>query len=240
MKIALCDDDKDDLFCISSILDTYKKERKVSMHYDVFHSSFEILSIAKSGAYDLYLLDIIMPGVNGMETAKEIRNFDQDASIVFLTSTPEFAVESYQYHAENYLLKPTKAEKLYALLDKLFAKKQNPQESFLVKTKGGIIRILFGNLVFIEVRGKCLYFHLLDGSVCEMTAPLGKFEDFLLVRPEFVRTHRSYIVNLLQVTQLTAREAVTLTGDKVPVSRKNYTKVQEHYVEQLFAKRETE
>ncbi|MEG1875523.1 MAG: LytTR family DNA-binding domain-containing protein [Angelakisella sp.] len=239
MKIAICDDDKDELRSLSSFLDTYKQERGVSLRWDAFYSATELLCRAKSGTYDLYLLDIMMPGVNGMETAKEIRSFDQDASIVFLTSSPEFAVESYQYKAQDYLLKPAKAQRLYPLLDALLAKTRKPMEGFGVKTKSGMARILFENLVFLEVMEKCLYFHLSDGSVREAIASLTEFEDILLARPEFVRPYRSYIVNLLQAAELSANELIMLTGEKVPVSRKSYAKVREAYIEQLFAKKET-
>ncbi|MEG2871295.1 MAG: LytTR family DNA-binding domain-containing protein [Clostridium sp.] len=237
MKIAICDDDKAELLLISSILNTYKQERKVSMSCDAFQSATELLSTTKSGEYDLYLLDVMMPAVNGMETAKEIRRFDQDTNIVFLTSSPEFAVESYQYRAQDYLLKPAKTEQIFALMDTLLAKVRKPQESFGVKTKTGMARILFDDLVFLEAMGRCLYFHLSDGSVREVVSPFAEFEDILLARPEFVRTHRAYIVNLLQTAELTSNELMTLTGNRVPVSRKNYIKVRDAYVEQLFAKR---
>ncbi|MEG1790576.1 MAG: LytTR family DNA-binding domain-containing protein [Oscillospiraceae bacterium] len=237
MKIAICDDDKDELLYISSIINAYRLERTVSLRCDAFNSATELLSTAKSGSYDLYLLDVIMPAVSGMETAKEIRGFDRDAAIVFLTSSPEFAVESYQYKAQDYLLKPAKAAQIYALLDTLFAKTQKPPDGFGVKTKNGMGRILFDKLVFLEVMGRCLYFHLSDGSVREALASLAEFEDTLLARPEFIRTHRAYIVNLLQVAELNANEAITLTGNRVPVSRKNYSKVREAYIAQLFSKK---
>ncbi|MEG1869658.1 MAG: LytTR family DNA-binding domain-containing protein [Oscillospiraceae bacterium] len=237
MKIAICDDDKDELIFILSILDTYKQERKISMCCDAFGSATELLSVAKCGAYDLYILDVIMPAINGMEVAQEIRSFDSDTGIVFLTSSPEFAVESYQYKAQDYLLKPAKAEHLYALLDTLFAKTRKPTESIGVKTKSGMARILFDNLVYLEVIGRCLYFHLSDGSVREAIAPLADFESILLARGEFVQIHRSYIVNLLQTSELTINELTTLTGEKLPVSRHNYPKVREAYVSQLFAEK---
>ncbi|MEG1943254.1 MAG: LytTR family transcriptional regulator DNA-binding domain-containing protein, partial [Angelakisella sp.] len=82
-----------------------------------------------------------------------------------------------------------------------------------------------------------LYFHLTDGSVREAISSLNEFENTLLARPEFIRTHRSYIVNLLQIAELTASEAITMTGNRVPISRQNYAKVRDAYVEQLFAKR---
>lgn len=240
MNIAICDDNKDELCYLSSVLERYQQERRVPLRWDAFHSAAELLSTAKSGKYDLYLLDVIMPAVNGMDTAKEIRGFDQDAALVFLTSSAEFAVQSYQYQAQDYLLKPAKAEKLYALLDALLAKAQRPWESLGVKTKNGMARILFDQLVYVEVQGRCLSFHLSNGSVREAIAPLAEFEAALLSRPEFVRTHRSYIVNLLQMAELNANELLTLTGQRVPVSRQNYANVRDAYVAQLFAGRGNE
>lgn len=119
MQIAICDDDQDELGCISSILDTYREERKASIAYHVFYSATELLTTAKSGDYDLYILDVMMPAINGMEAAVEIRSFDQEAEIVFLTSSPEFAVESYKYKAQNYLLKPARREQIFSLMDML-------------------------------------------------------------------------------------------------------------------------
>ncbi|MEG2770265.1 MAG: LytTR family DNA-binding domain-containing protein, partial [Oscillospiraceae bacterium] len=110
-------------------------------------------------------------------------------------------------------------------------------EGIGVKTKSGMARILFDNLVFLEVIGRCLYFHLSDGSVREAIAPLADFESILLARGEFVQIHRSYIVNLLQTSELTINELTTLTGEKLPVSRHNYPKVREAYVSQLFAEK---
>lgn len=236
MKIAICDDDKDELLFISSLLDTYRQERMVAMHCAEFRSAAELLPTAKDGTYDLYLLDVMMPGVNGMETAKEIRSFDQKACIVFLTSSPEFAVESYRYQAQDYLLKPARAEQLYALLDTLLTKAQKSRESFEVKTKAGMTPILFDKLVFLETAGKSMLFHLSDGTVWETNAPPAELEDMLLARPEFVRTHRAYLVNLSQIARLTAEEVLTLTGESVPVSRQQYSKVREAYIAQLFAK----
>ena len=237
MQIAICDDDQDELSCISSILDTYREERKASIAYHGFHSATELLTTAKSGDYDLYILDVMMPAVNGMEAAGEIRSFDQDAEIVFLTSSPEFAVESYKYKAQNYLLKPARREQIFPLMDTLLEKRQKPQDSLCIRTKNGASRIIFERLAYLEVMGRQVYFHMADGSVRETTAPLSEFEGVLLRRPEFARTHRSYIVNLLQVAELTSEGITTLSQKKVPISRHNFIRVREAYVEQLFAKR---
>ena len=106
-----------------------------------------------------------MPGINGMQAAHEIRAFDAGVKIVFLTSSPEFAVESYAVKAYDYILKPVSKDKLFSILDAVIAEELKPLEGLTVKTQSGITRILFSRLAFVEIMNKKLYFHLADGSV---------------------------------------------------------------------------
>ena len=84
-----------------------------------------------------------MPIVNGVEVAKEIRSFNPEAKIIFLTSSPEFAVESYSVNATDYILKPVKEDRFFSVLDNLLMDIQKPQEELTIKTKNSINRILF-------------------------------------------------------------------------------------------------
>ncbi len=234
MRIAICDDDKEELARISSFLDKYQREHNASLTYKAFHSGVELLSTVRSGDFALYLLDVIMPAVNGVEVAKEIRSFDTEAKIVFLTSSPEFAVASYTVKAMDYILKPVEEGRLFGVLNELMTDSQKPQEGLTVKAKSGITRILFSRLVYVEVVNKQVYFHLSDNSVREITARLSEFEQTLLARPEFMRVHRSYIVNLFQINELTANGLTTHQGNSIPVSRALYKEVRDAYVKQLF------
>ncbi len=137
-----------------------------------------------------------------MQAAHEIRTFDGGVGIIFLTSSPEFAVESYAVKAYDYILKPVSKDKLFSILDAVIAEEQKPLEGLTVKTRLGIARILFSRLAFVEIMSKKLYFHLADGGVREVTASLSAFEEELLARAGFVKVHRSYIVNLWQVGEL--------------------------------------
>lgn len=234
LKIAICDDDSLELFHISSILDRYMLEKKVPVKYKTFQSATELLVTMKAMEYEIIFLDILMPGVNGIQTATEIRQANNDVKIIFLTSTPEFAFESYAVKANDYLLKPASPEKLFPILDTLLSEEQNPQEGITLKTKKGIVRILFSNLAFVEVMSKKLYFHLSNGDIREVTASLSEVEDKLLCRSDFIKVHRSYIVNLWQIGTLTPKELVTHAGRTIPVSRLLYAQVREIYMEHLF------
>ena len=240
MKIAVCDDDSQELERISSFIDTYQRESKVLLTYKTFQSAIELISSMGSSDYDILLLDILMPGINGMQAAHEIRSFDAGVKMVFLTSSPEFAVESYAVKAYDYILKPVSRDKLFSILEAVIAEEQKPLEGLTVKTQSGMARILFSRLAFVEIMNKKLYFHLADGSVQEVTASLAAFEEELLARAEFVKVHRSYIVNLWQVGELGSKELITHAGKTVPISRLLYGKVREAYMKHLFLEKGVE
>ena len=87
----------------------------------------------------------------------------------------------------------------------------------------------------VEVSGKHIYFSMVDGTVHEMFGTLREVEPQLLHRQEFVRCHRAYIVNLLQVAELSATGICTFSGKMLPVSRSLYKEVQEKYMKVLFS-----
>ncbi|NLO38259.1 MAG: response regulator transcription factor [Ruminiclostridium sp.] len=240
MKIAICDDNSQELTRISSFIDTYRRERNVPVVYKTFQSAAELISHVSSGEYGILLLDILMPGINGIEAAHEIRSFDAEVKIIFLTSSAEFAVESYAVKAYDYILKPVSRDRLFSVLDAIAAENQTAMEGLSVKTLSDIVRILFSRLAFVEIMNKKLYFHLSDGGVREATSSLVEFEDKLLARPEFVKVHRSYIVNLWHVSQLGIKELVTHTGKVVPISRLLHGKVREAYMKHMFLEKDEE
>ena len=106
-------------------------------------------------------------------------------------------------------------------------------QGFALKCKDRIVRIAFADLEYVEVMNKTVYFHLAGGLVYEATAALADFEEEILARPEFVKTHRSYLVNLSYVQAVGVRCAVTKDGHNVPVSRQRRGQVKDAYLEFL-------
>lgn len=115
---------------------------------------------------------------------------------------PGFAYDSYSVKALEYLLKPIRTKTLYPILDRLELRERRPQEALTLRTGGIIVRVPFSQLTYVEVNGKHLYFNLADGQVREVVGSMKEYEDALLTRPEFMRIHRSYIVNMLQIEEL--------------------------------------
>ena len=239
IQIGLCDDDLAILSQLQVLLGRYQVERNAEITSAAFQSPLELLAeIEKGMRFDILLLDVLMPGVTGMEAAREIRSFDDAADIVFLTTSPGFAYESYGVRALEYLLKPVSAKLLFPLLDRLYQREQNPQDGLTVRSEGVLVRLPFSQLSYVEVMGKHLFFHMTDDSVHEVVGALKEYEGALLARPEFMRTHRSYIVNMLQAEKLSPAGVVTFSGRSVPVSRLLYNQLQKDYLELLFSGRD--
>jgi DNA-binding LytR/AlgR family response regulator len=238
LRIAICDDDNKDLLQIASLLESYRNSRKVQLSYVSFQNAMDLLASMDIRDYDLILLDMLMPGINGMEAAREIRERNSRVQIVFLTSSPEYAVESYSVRAYYYILKPASEEKLFLILDKLMDDFRKPEDALLLKTQSSVFSLPYGKMEYIEVSAKKLYFILTDGSMREVTGKLADYEQALLKRPGFMKVHRSYLVNLQWVKELRQGELITVSGRHVPVSRAAYPQVRTAYTHFLFSEAE--
>ena len=237
-KIAVCDDNIADLSNIISFIDDYKSKQmdKNSILYTAFQNAADLIAAMESGQeYDLMLLDIMMPFITGMSAAKEIRQFDQDVKIIFMTSSPEFAVDSYSVGAFYYLLKPVRKEMLFLLLDKVISESEiKPGDSFLIKSKAGLTRMYINRLEFAEVIGRTLIYHLNDGSVIEAIGSMNELEKELLSHPCFIKTHRSYIINMEQIDTIRQREVRMQSRAVVPMSKANSNIVKSAYITFAF------
>lgn len=236
MHIAICDDQINELERVVNLLHIWEEEHNTTLRFKTFQSAAEMLDAASSGKdpFSLYLLDVMMPRTDGIAVARTIRSFDEAADIVFFTTSPEFAYASYGVRALNYLLKPVQPEELFPLLDRLFLYENNPLENLLLKSGATLTRVSFSQIVYVEVMNKCLYYHLTNNTVKNVSGTLRECEPFLLSRPEFKRIHRSYIVNLMRVIELSPTAAKTVLGTELPISRGLYQQLRDDYVKLLF------
>lgn len=238
MNIAICDDNPLELKKIADIVESYAAKSGLPVRFSTFTDAEEMLAAAKKEFFSHYILDVIMPGMNGISAAQELRSFDENANLIFLTSTKEYAYQSYRVKAYDYLLKPIRSEELTALLSQLQALEESAQECLSIQNGRSIFRISFAQLAFLEVNQKHLYFYMADGCVRQLPGSMSEFENKLLSHPGFVKIHRSYIVNLQHVSALTPKGCVMFGGNNLPVSRFLYNDIQKKYMNYLFSGRE--
>ena len=234
LKIAVCDDQTEVFPGIQEILGRWRQSsRDLSTAY--FSDGDALIAAHRAAPFDIILLDVVMPLINGIETAAEIRAFDRDVKIVFLTSSAEFAVDSYRVKANDYLLKPVDAGALCRCLDELSAALQSSQRSIAVKCPEVTRRIALEEIEYIEAQNKHTLFALVGGKTVEAIELMNVYEH-KLPAAGFFKCHRSYIVNLHQVDCYTSKELRTRSGRSVPIARSCQKEFEDAYFTALFGK----
>ena len=236
IKIAFCDDDMEVLHQMNELLDRYRVERNEDITYAAFQSPFELLTEIEKGIRpDILFLDVVMPGQNGMDVAKEIRQYDMNMKIIFLTSSPEFAVESYSVGAYFYQLKPIWEESFFRLMDSVLAECTKTQEnSLILRSKEGITRINLQQLEYCEVLGRKLLFHLENGAVLESAGSLDDLAGQLMQYSNFFRPHRSFLVNMEYIQNISSRSIKMVNDAEIPIPHGKCSEIKNTYMEYAF------
>ena len=236
IKIAFCDDDMEVLHQINELLDRYRVERNEDITYAAFQSPFELLTEIEKGIRpDILFLDVVMPGQNGMDVAKEIRQYDTNMKIIFLTSSPEFAVESYSVGAYFYQLKPIWEESFFRLMDAVLAEcEKKKKNSLILRSKDGITRIDLQQLEYCEVLGRKLLFHLENGAVLESAGSLDDLAGQLMQYSNFFRPHRSFLVNMEYIQNISSRSIKMVNDAVIPIPHGKCSEIKNTYMEYAF------
>ncbi len=233
LQIVLCDDNIDELSNMVQLLNQYRSSKHLNCEYTVFSNGFELISALDKGKrFDIYCLDIMMPGFTGIDVANEIRGFDKVAPILFFTSSPEFALESYSVKAINYVLKPITKEKLFFTFDDLLEdiETKKDEDAIIVKSNDGIQKILISKIVFAEVTGRNVLYHLLYGKVIECTESFSTVCNNLLKYRCFLKTHRSYLVNMQYIDTIENHQVTLQTLTSVPIAQGKAKEIKQQYL----------
>lgn len=234
IRIAVCDDESFFLNSVLDLIDNYPKSIEYST--DCFDNGDSLIKAHTKTPYDIIFLDIVMPLFNGLEAAKEIREQDKNVKIVFLTTSTDYAVESYTVKATNYLLKPLDEDKFYRCLDELFEEFFKEAPSLLIKSFSTTHHVLLSDIEYIEAQNRYTILYLNSGESVRTPKPLYAFEDDLTLENGFYKCHRSYLINLFRIDSYTSNEITMRSGSKIPLSRSYNTEFKMTYFNHVFRK----
>ena len=236
IKIAFCDDELSVLNSLSVFLDQYRTERNCEIDYTAFQNPLDLISEIERGTrYDILFLDVLMPGETGLDAAAEIRVHDNSVKIIFLTSSAEYAVQSYTVGAYFYQLKPVWKEGFFRLVDSaVSACEKERSDSLILRCKSGITRIEIRQLEYCEVIHRTLLIHLTSGKVLESVGSLDDLSRHLEPYACFIRPHRSYLVNLEHIQSLSYQSITMSCLTEIPLPRGKYHEVKDVYLEYAF------
>lgn len=233
LKVAICDDCTSEIENMENLIRLYCLSKNLQCERTTFTNGFDLIAALEKGKnFDIYCLDILMPGCTGIDVAREIRLFDKRASLLFLTSSPEFALESYSVKATNYILKPITKEKLFEAFDDIFeqTKISREQEAIVVKGSKGLQKILISNLAYAEVMGRNTLYHLSSGNIVECTEAFAYACETLMKFGCFTKPHRSYIVNM-QYIETIENQRITLQNlSSVPIAQGKGKEIKQQYL----------
>lgn len=237
LNMCICDDDPRDRAQIQALVESFAGEHpEFPLKIQIFSSPFDLQEhLNEKGGFDLYLLDILMPHLRGVELAEQIRAHNEAAEILFLTSSPEYALDAFSVAACGYLLKPVDKEKFDKVLLAAAYRLTQPENHYLLlKTREGIRKILFRELVMVESFNHDRVCTLTDNSKAVTSDTLASLMERLSVDPRFFSPHRAYIINLEHIAALNAANVLLSTGQHIPVSRTNYAALKQAYIDYLF------
>ncbi len=229
MHIGVCDDRQDARDMIAEKIRSLAEEYQIT----TYASGEEVLEEAE--LLDILFLDIRMPGLSGMETARRLREAGSRCALIFVTAIEDCVFEAFDVDALHYLVKPFSDEKLREVLQKAIRhqrelasmRREGQEEPSMVVTAGGEhMTVRFCDIVYAEVFNRKVALHMRDGDI----EYYGKLKDLeKKAGDSFCRTHRAYLVNFRYVRKYDA-ESVTLERGKAPIARQVYSEFVKRYL----------
>ncbi len=216
IRIAICDDEKHMSDHIRAMASDFFRKKNREIQLRTFSSGEELLSY--DGQIDILFLDIQMKGMDGIETARKLRDSKFRGFLIFITVLKEMVFQSFEVQAYDYLVKPVDEKQFGKTMERLYASMQNASEDSLLVQQGYEGRIVpKDEIVFCEVIDRKIYLNLASGEVVDYYERIENLETKL--GSHFFRCHRSYLINLKHLKGYKNGTACMDNGKEVPVSR---------------------
>lgn len=199
------------------LLERYAKENSLSLETAIFQNGYEFLDTEEE--FDAVLMDIDMPGLNGMEVAEKLREKNKTIDIIFTTNLPQFAVDGYKVQTLDFVIKPVTFPNLSFAMEKVVEKKRNiVNGSFFLRIGGFAKRINNEEVLYIEMVNHYIVLHETDMEPLRIRGSLKMIED--LLNPEiFVKINSGIIINISKVSSFENGLVLMEDGSNLPLSR---------------------
>lgn len=224
LRIAVCDDEENQRNQTAALLDMYFRFRpSLNGQVETFQSGSALLARSEDArGFDLYVLDILMPELSGIDTGRRLRALGEGGEIVYLTSSNDFAADSYDVRAFFYLLKPVEEGTLFQVLDGAVEKLNRRRSSaIVVTTVDGPRRILLERIRYVERMGRRMRYYCTDSTVDSQTIRVSFREMVapLLADKRFFLCGASFVLNFQHVTGVNGQAALLDSGQTVTLPR---------------------
>ncbi len=230
--LAICDDEKSSAAEAAELLGKYKKAHEgLEIRADIFHSSLDLLGAMEKNIYDIFLLDIYIDKINGIELADTIRKTNENAQIIFMTSSNAFYKDAFRINAVHYLEKPILEEDFFDAMDRVCV--QEEEVNFLTfRESGEVHRVQVDDILYIESEDHYKRIVLTGDSFLIRSTLDMLIKD--LDYPYFYCLGKKSIINLKRVLKITRELVVMEDGKEFTVPRGTYRNLSELVLKYTF------
>lgn len=216
MRIAMVDDSLEDVNRLKAYLDRYGLETGTK-HESQYFSDAESFLRGGPNRFDLVIMDIDMPGINGVDAARQLRQEGDDIVIIFVTNMPQYALAGYEVEAVDYVLKPLSYQDFALKMQKASRYVQrNRDVAIMLQTVDGVVSVKASEILYVESVLHYLVYHTVQGD-WKVRGSIAQAEKEL-VPLRFARCNSGFLVNLRHV-QAIEKEDVLIGGQRLKISR---------------------
>lgn len=218
IDIAIVEDSDREASSLSACLTRYAQEHRVEFNCERYRDANAFLS-EREKTFDIVFMDIMLPGITGMEAAERLRKYNGKVVLIFVTNMVQFAIKSYEVDALDYIMKPVSYERVSLKLHRAIETVRSWEGKMLVVNNNadGVMQIFSNDVLYIEVRGHKLAYHTSRGVFCEWGS-LSDLEEEL--RPyHFMRCNACYLVNPMHIRSAKGMTVELLNGEELKISQ---------------------
>lgn len=236
IRFVLCDDNAADLEALCGAVNEYIAIRGIVGETVCFSSPEETLRFSEEKTAcgtTVYLLDVVMPVVDGIGLGKKIRERDGSSAVIYISTSREYALDAFEVHAFSYLIKPFSQEKLFSELDVCLNQTPQSPQMLSVKTAGGIVGVDMAEIIAVEYYAHRLTFHMKNGKRIDtlyQRQPFYVQAEELIKTGVFLRVSTSYLVNFRNIRGLKTDEFIMCDGSRYKITRK-YIVARRQYID---------
>lgn len=225
LSVMVCDDLEEDRFTLARMVQRYADASHIRLTLDTAASGDELLSRLTPGKWDVAFLDIYMPGISGIDAAKQVRERDPACALIFATTSREHGLIGYDLQIMDYLVKPFNQGDVNSALDWLLQNRNNQIRTLSFHADWESVEVRLRDISYIEVRQHTSLIHV-DGRVFSTRRSIDSLESEIRSE-QFFRCHRSFLVNLDQVSGIQKRDFLMADGTLVPISMQNLARARQ-------------
>lgn len=244
INIAVIDSNLKQRREVVAMLYRYLRGRPIRASLTEFDSGPELIcEIVERGGYDIYIMEVMLPEMNGILLAEQLRSRGDRGTIIYLSKDPNDAYQAFRVRASDYLLTPLNEEKLHQSLNYIFAEFNRGKTAPVVeiKIKTGITRVPVNSITYVDIVDRALCFHIESGRTIKTKCVRGTFSEAIeksigarMAMKEFVLVGRACLLNLSYIIELGRGTVLLKTGEVVYIPRSAERNIKEAWKQYMF------